>query len=156
MCLGPGCNSGQIHDGGYENPIMTCNSCGFQTCFIHKLPWHTGMTCPQFDARPSDAKRAKQEAASKKLLLKTSQLCPGCKRHIQKVSGCDHMTCKSWLQWRCRNLELILKQVPNVAMSSATNVGQIIRCYVGLGMRLIGQSVNGILPSFPKLVGRVC
>jgi hypothetical protein len=94
MCLGPGCGSGQIHDGGYENPIMTCNYCGFQTCFINKLPWHTGMTCPQFDAQPSDAERAEQEAASEKLLLDTAQLCPGCKRHIQKISGCDHMTCK--------------------------------------------------------------
>lgn len=103
MCLGPGCDSGQIHGGGYENPIMTCTSCGFRSCTVHHLPWHTGMTCAEFDAQPSDAERAEQEAASQKLLFETAQLCSGCKRHIQKTSGCDHMTCKWWLPWALKN-----------------------------------------------------
>jgi hypothetical protein len=74
MCLGPGCDSSQIHGGGYENPIMTCTSCGFRSCTIHRLPWHTGMTCTEFDAQTSDAERAEQEAASEKLLSETAQL----------------------------------------------------------------------------------
>jgi hypothetical protein len=32
------------------------------------------MTCTEFDAQPSDAERAEQEAASEKLLSETAQL----------------------------------------------------------------------------------
>jgi hypothetical protein len=34
------------------------------------------------------------DAASRKLIKRTSRSCPGCKRYIEKNGGCDHITCK--------------------------------------------------------------
>jgi hypothetical protein len=45
------------------------------------------------DRTDSKIKKA-EESASKKLLNKLAKKCPGCKRNVEKVSGCNHMTCK--------------------------------------------------------------
>ncbi|KAL3425489.1 ring finger [Phlyctema vagabunda] len=96
MCLGPGCGSGQIHGGGDDQPIMTCTSCNFRTCFTHKMPHHEGLSCKEYDV--AQKKRAKEEAASAKLLAKTTKVCPNkrCASIVTKVSGCNHMTCHRW------------------------------------------------------------
>ncbi|KUJ23217.1 uncharacterized protein LY89DRAFT_605984, partial [Mollisia scopiformis] len=93
MCLGPGCGSGQIHGGGDEEPIMTCKTCEFKTCFAHKMPWHTGQTCAQYDAARRE--RMEQESASDALIAQIAKACPNpeCGHAIEKNHGCDHMTC---------------------------------------------------------------
>ncbi|KAK4212662.1 hypothetical protein QBC37DRAFT_317825 [Rhypophila decipiens] len=48
-CTAPGCSSGQVHEGGQAQPIVTCISCGHKTCFIHKDEWHAGVTCAEID-----------------------------------------------------------------------------------------------------------
>jgi hypothetical protein len=99
-CLGPGCGSGQIHADGHGQPIMTCTTCNFKTCFTHQVKWHSGMTCAEFDnPGVSGRERAKQEAASAKYIAKNAKICPNkkCGAVIVKNSGCDHMTCKSFL-----------------------------------------------------------
>ena len=95
MCLGPNCGSGQIHGGGNDQPIMTCTSCQFKTCFTHKMPWHAGQTCEQYDIK-QQKKRTKQEAASAAFLAKETKICPNkkCGLHVDKWMGCDHVTCK--------------------------------------------------------------
>ena len=93
MCLGPNCDSGQIHEGGDDQPIMTCTTCQFKTCFIHKMPWHTDQTCAQYDAE--QAERTQQEAASAEFLARKTKVCPNprCGLHVDKYSGCDHVRC---------------------------------------------------------------
>ena len=94
MCLDPGCSSGQIHDGGNDHPIMTCDTCHFKTCFTHMMPWHTGLTCSEYDAQQKE--RFEQEAASEKFVSETSVICPNpnCGFRIYKYTGCDHMRCR--------------------------------------------------------------
>jgi hypothetical protein len=94
MCLGPGCDSGQIHETGDDQPIMTCTKCHFKTCFSHKMPWHSGQTCAEYDAERKE--RMEQEAASEKLIAETAKQCPNpqCGHGITKDGGCDHMTCE--------------------------------------------------------------
>jgi IBR domain, a half RING-finger domain len=94
MCLGPGCDSGQIHETGHAQPIMTCTICQFKTCFTHKMPWHKGQTCAQYDFQRKE--RMEQEAASEKLIARITKKCPNpkCGHGIEKKGGCDHMTCK--------------------------------------------------------------
>jgi hypothetical protein len=94
MCLGPGCDSGQIHETGDDQPIMTCTTCHFKTCFTHKMPWHSGQTCADYDAERKE--RMEQEAASEQLISDTTKKCPNpqCGHGIEKSGGCDHMTCK--------------------------------------------------------------
>ncbi|TVY39652.1 Uncharacterized protein LSUB1_G004501 [Lachnellula subtilissima] len=96
-CLNVGCDSGQIHGGGDDQPIMTCTACQFKTCFTHNIAWHSGMTCSEYDeVLAKDKERTEQEAASEKFLTEKTKICPNpeCGLHCIKASGCDHMTCK--------------------------------------------------------------
>lgn len=93
MCLGLNCGSGQIHTD--ENPMMICESCSFKTCAVHKLPWHEGQTCEEFDMDDSQIERLEEAEATAKLLAKEhAQVCPNCQNGVSRSEGCDHMTCK--------------------------------------------------------------
>ncbi|KAF8864894.1 hypothetical protein BDZ45DRAFT_581627 [Acephala macrosclerotiorum] len=94
MCLAPGCGSGQIHEGGDAEPIMTCRTCEFKTCFSHKMPWHEGQTCAEYDVMRRE--RMEQEAASEAFISQNAKICPNpkCGHGIIKYAGCDHMTCR--------------------------------------------------------------
>ena len=43
------CNSGRLHEGGDDQPIVECMECHAQSCFKHKMPWHHGITCEIYD-----------------------------------------------------------------------------------------------------------
>ncbi|EPE29694.1 RING/U-box [Glarea lozoyensis ATCC 20868] len=91
MCLGPNCSSGQFHSGGYEEPIMTCTTCHFKTCFVHRLPWHPEQTCAEFDAHQNgSAERLEQEAASERYAVPI--------RVLLALSSVVHGNKKSWEQ----------------------------------------------------------
>jgi len=93
MCLGLDCGSGQIHVD--ENPMMVCEVCSFKTCAVHKLPWHEGQTCEEFDMDDSQIERLEEAEATAKLLAKEhAQICPNCRNCVTRTEGCDHMTCK--------------------------------------------------------------
>ncbi|QRV87120.1 RING finger protein [Ceratobasidium sp. AG-Ba] len=98
-CRAPGCSSGQIHVEGAACPVVICQACTAQSCFKHDMIWHEGMTCKEFDRalQQTHPERAKQIKASGKWLKKNAKTCPnkGCGRWIEKIEGCDHMTCKS-------------------------------------------------------------
>ncbi|KAL2072976.1 hypothetical protein VTL71DRAFT_10300 [Oculimacula yallundae] len=104
MCLGPNCGAGQVHPTDHrENPVMTCNSCGFLTCVVHKLPWHEGFSCEEFDCDDSQIERLEAEELTAKLLSQNSKVCPTCKEGVTKSDGCDHMECRcgeAWC-WEC-------------------------------------------------------
>ena len=92
-CLAPGCDSGQLHDED-SGPIVKCQVCKFQTCFTHRVPWHTGHTCEEHEREietPEETKKrtAREEDKTRKIV----RPCPRCNVSIEKTSGCDHMTC---------------------------------------------------------------
>ncbi|KAK1248174.1 hypothetical protein MKX08_006394 [Trichoderma sp. CBMAI-0020] len=90
------CGFGQLHEGGSDEPIMRCNSCGNLTCFNHKKPWHKGLTCEEFDEKEAaSARHKKEDAASTKTIKRVTKPCPKCKVHIQKNGGCSHMILKA-------------------------------------------------------------
>lgn len=43
-----GCGSGQIHDSGTDQPIVTCLHCGHRSCFEHNVAWHENLTCEEY------------------------------------------------------------------------------------------------------------
>jgi hypothetical protein len=92
-CLNPKCDSGQLHEGGEENPIMTCINCGYKMCFVHRLRRHDGLTCKQFD-KQRQRRQGAEEPATWKLSSRTAQRCPGCTTLVNKIDGCDKMTCE--------------------------------------------------------------
>jgi hypothetical protein len=68
-------------------------------CIIHENTWHEGETCEEYDYRSSGRKaeeQSAQEAASLAAIRRLSKKCPGpeCAFDIEKIDGCDHMTCK--------------------------------------------------------------
>ncbi|TGO89658.1 hypothetical protein BPOR_0099g00130 [Botrytis porri] len=97
MCLGPKCGGGQIHEG--PEPLMICDHCNFKTCVKHKLPWHEGLSCDEFDVDDSQIERLEQEEATAKLLAKDSRICPQCKECVVRSDGCDHMSCRCGNSW---------------------------------------------------------
>ena len=48
-CPAPGCGGGQLHERGDAEPIVTCFQCRRRSCFRHRVPWHAGVTCRDFD-----------------------------------------------------------------------------------------------------------
>ncbi|KAF7870289.1 hypothetical protein EAF04_004035 [Stromatinia cepivora] len=118
-CLGPECGGGQIHEDGDDQPIMTCGTCSFKTCFTHKMPWHTGLTCGQYNSQTRE--RLQQEEASQKLMEKATKKCPNCQVRIQKNKGCDHMTCQSCKHefcWSCFADYKLIRSTDNSAHTS--------------------------------------
>ena len=90
-CSHQGCGSGQFHDMEFNsNPMVICIKCRQRTCAIHRIKWHLGMTCEEYD----QSKILSIDAQTEKWLNKYSKKCPKCKCSIQKISGCDHMTCR--------------------------------------------------------------
>ena len=94
-CLAPGCVSGQIHEGGAEEPIVTCNDCGSKSCFTHQTAWHAGETCEDFDERMAEERR-EEDGANAAYMEGNTKRCPNveCQSPIEKNGGCRHMTCK--------------------------------------------------------------
>ena len=90
-CAYNGCGSGQLHDMGvHSNPMVTCIKCKKRTCAFHRIKWHVGLTCEEYD----QMKRLSIDDNTQIWLRKHSKNCPQCHSYIQKISGCDHMTCK--------------------------------------------------------------
>jgi hypothetical protein len=99
-CLRMNCPSGQIHEAGDAEPLMTCGMCGYKMCYVHSRPWHEGQTCTEYE---NTQRQSAENQASVELIVQLSKACPGreCGVPIEKNRGCDHMTCKSIDLNRC-------------------------------------------------------
>ncbi|KAJ3092380.1 hypothetical protein HK102_007986 [Quaeritorhiza haematococci] len=89
-CKRATCGSGQDHIGGRKYPIMTCAACHFRSCFTHDVPWHSGLTCTEFE----ETLDTERNRATRAYLDRRTKPCPRCGRSIEKNGGCDHMTCR--------------------------------------------------------------
>ncbi|CAF0915669.1 unnamed protein product [Adineta ricciae] len=87
-CSNPDCGMGQLNDGGQANNIVTCFNCHKRTCFTHRVPWHEGLTCAEYDQT-----RNADDEASQLWIIQNSKKCPNCPYRIEKNDGCDHMKC---------------------------------------------------------------
>ncbi|CAF1282224.1 unnamed protein product [Rotaria magnacalcarata] len=84
-----GCGSGcQLVDG--EGPMFTCLNCERKTCAHHRIKWHSGLTCAQYDRKLINDS---EEQQNQKWLRDNAKKCPACHSFIQKNDRCDHMTC---------------------------------------------------------------
>jgi hypothetical protein len=109
-CPYPGCGSGQLNERNtLAQSRVSCIKCKRMICSFHRTKWHTGMTCDEYDrSNLTDDNRTKQ------WLKKYSKQCPQCKSSIQKIGGCDHMSCKKCKYqfcWEClADYRLIISQ----------------------------------------------
>ncbi|KAF8603505.1 hypothetical protein BDV93DRAFT_523281 [Ceratobasidium sp. AG-I] len=96
-CKDATCQWGQLHESGADEPIVICQVCRARSCFTHDVPWHTGQTCAQYDARRAGRTReARANRASEAYIQQHAKACPNsaCGRQIEKIDGCDHMVCQ--------------------------------------------------------------
>ena len=92
----PGCN--KIHSFEDEEKIpkkVKCSVCHLDWCARCHAPWHSGMTCKQYQADTvgNGRKALKVWAKSIGKDSANAKKCPSCKFFIERISGCDHMTC---------------------------------------------------------------
>jgi len=83
--------------------VVTC-LCGKQFCFSCSNEYHIPISCSQlkvWDAKNEEDK----DAASLKLITAIAKPCPKCGIQVDRVDGCNHMTCQKcrheWC-WQCR------------------------------------------------------
>ena len=74
---------------------IKCNSCELLWCHSCYTPWHSGLTCHiyQKDVVGVGKKALKFWAKSKGKQTANARKCPSCHFYIERISGCDHMTC---------------------------------------------------------------
>lgn len=85
-----------------DGNIFTCQKCKYRHCVLCEVAMHDNETCAQYQARASEEaaheatkkRQAEENKASEKKVSKISKLCPKCGRHLDKYTGCDHVTCK--------------------------------------------------------------
>ncbi|KAF2843330.1 hypothetical protein M501DRAFT_994228 [Patellaria atrata CBS 101060] len=89
-CIAPGCGSGQLQEMSSNDPSLQkfiCISCNSEHCIKHRVKWHAGESCEQYEYRVSGKQRRDaEEAASTALMNTTSKQCPGkkCGWRIEK------------------------------------------------------------------------
>ena len=93
-CPSPTCDHVILYGSMYK-PYLRCDKCGTEMCFTCGERWHPHISCAQATDRSYE-----QWARGKNI-----QLCPQCRRRIEKETGCNHMACAScgyqWC-WLCR------------------------------------------------------
>lgn len=109
-CPYPECGSGQLNERSTSaQPRVTCIKCKRMICSFHRTKWHIGMTCDEYDRT-----NVVVDNATKKWLGKHSKQCPQCKSPIEKIGGCDHLSCekcKHQFCWKCfADYQLIMSQ----------------------------------------------
>jgi len=102
-CLREGCPSGQLYEQTeYLDPHIVCEECAFEMCFTHQRPWHTDLTCAQFDSQREHGDPDFHD--TQEWLREHTKPCPGCRVDVEKDAGCFHMTCRACTHefcWTC-------------------------------------------------------
>ncbi|KAF2772796.1 hypothetical protein EJ03DRAFT_170598 [Teratosphaeria nubilosa] len=114
-CPAAGYKSGQIHEDGN---IFRCVQCGLKSCSDCAVLFHEDESCDEYQARVNV--RPQQELDSAKTLKEIAKICPGpnCGRKLEKISGCDHMTCRLCgheFCWLCLAAYRDIRRVGNAA-----------------------------------------
>ncbi|KAL0227390.1 hypothetical protein P9112_014714 [Eukaryota sp. TZLM1-RC] len=99
-CAASSCGWGAIIESGEENPIIHCMACAAKTCYIDRVLWHEGKTCRDYQISVYES----EENANRNYINQNTKPCPSCNHGIEKIDGCDHMTCSVCQYefcWRC-------------------------------------------------------
>ncbi|KAK4182698.1 hypothetical protein QBC35DRAFT_395430 [Podospora australis] len=82
-----------------------CRVCSRKTCVACRGRAHMGACPDEALAQEARAKRIKQQEKATRALLHTMRWkpCPRCRRVVEKIDGCDHISCLCGCHWcyRC-------------------------------------------------------
>lgn len=94
-CPTPDCP--QVYRSAPPGIVLQCPSCLIRICGNCHIESHEGTTCAQRDAK--DRRLFQQWSSNRDV-----KNCPGCKIPIERISGCNHVTCtncKTHICWVC-------------------------------------------------------
>ncbi|GAB1736557.1 hypothetical protein NU219Hw_g8186t1 [Hortaea werneckii] len=92
-CPNANCSWGCFFSTKDDGNIFTCQLCSIRYCVVCEVNMHENETCEAYRKRRETQDTASEERQSEKYLKKISKPCPRCGVNIDKVSGCDHVTC---------------------------------------------------------------
>ncbi|KAI4355368.1 hypothetical protein L6164_004149 [Bauhinia variegata] len=88
------CSALLVDDGGEVVTSSECPNCRRLFCAQCRVPWHAGVDCREFqNMKESGLVREDlmvMELAKKKKWTR----CPNCKFYVEKVDGCNHISCR--------------------------------------------------------------
>jgi len=92
-CPKPGCGNAIIGDP--DNPRCQCTNpeCRYEFCFLCSEPWHADATCEEYQQWKVD--NGLTDSKFSNWAKKNTKKCPRCKTMIEKIAGCNHMTCSN-------------------------------------------------------------
>ena len=83
--------------------VLTCVNCLLDICMSCNVEAHDGMTCVEYTKSAHRDESVEKEFDEWKR-QNGVQACPRCKADIEKISGCNHITCgncKAHICWKC-------------------------------------------------------
>ena len=93
FCPTPGCNYIVYYDRNEYH--LNCPLCMKSYCLKCKTEWHKDLTCEeyQYQIRKKDEEVINDQKFGDYLRGNNCKQCPRCKRWVEKIDGCDHITC---------------------------------------------------------------
>ncbi|CAF3340106.1 unnamed protein product [Rotaria socialis] len=104
-CAHEECGSGQFHIlGQTASPIVTCVLCKRQTCSIHHMKWHKGVTCEEYDRQQEELKKIDKQ-------------CPKCQFINEKNPDTDRTICSKCKYEYCSECKIDYKQIQKIGVN---------------------------------------
>lgn len=96
-CPTPDCQV--IYRPGEKGTILQCPSCLSRICAACHVEFHEGLTCEEYHENTSGG----LDSFNKWRLEHNVKPCPNCRTNIEKIDGCNHMTCRcgAHICWVC-------------------------------------------------------
>lgn len=86
-CAASNCGNGLLNEDSFTN-FITCNKCGTNTCIKHRIVWHEGMTCDEYDdlLEKKEKESVVEEDEAKSAAVLKQMKCPSCTVPLEKVA----------------------------------------------------------------------
>ena len=76
-----------------DNSCVECPVCQRFICVACKVPWHSSMSCEEFQNLPEEERDVSDITLHRLAQNKRWKRCQQCRRMIELTQGCYHMTC---------------------------------------------------------------
>jgi hypothetical protein len=95
FCPTPDCST--VYNISATGAVFTCSQCFVGICTTCKTECHEGQTCEEYQiATNPELDAQKLQEWKDKSGVRT---CPNCKATVEKIDGCNHITCRCGTHW---------------------------------------------------------
>lgn len=88
------CSALLVDDGFEDIKESECPHCHRLFCARCQVPWHSGITCEEFQKLNKNDRGREDIMLVKLAKQKEWQQCPKCNFYVEKTEGCNHMKCR--------------------------------------------------------------